>query len=100
MKQWLLGIATSITVPALLMILARILNNDKLKAMGLSHGRLISKLLRSKFGKKLGEKIEDFIENSSKTYFDAVDVGMSEDDNNGNALPPEPQEANIVNNGE
>jgi phage-related tail protein len=67
-------------VSFLLLIVARLVPNDKLKALGVSAGKAISAFGGKKMGPKVWEKVEDFLENSVKVFLEGVKEGLDSDD--------------------
>lgn len=65
----------------LLLIIARLIPNDKLDTFGFKCGCLLTLYGKSKLGKAFWEKIEDFIENSFQVFFCAFQRGLHSDDN-------------------
>ena len=69
---------------AIVFIIARMLPNEKLEAIGYKLGHALSLWGRLKLGKNFWEKIEDFIENTASAFFRGFAKGLSADDTNGN----------------
>lgn len=63
-----------------LLILSRLIPNDKLKTVSVKAGIIISKTGRSKLGKKFWERLENYIENSLTIVFGGLKEGWNEDD--------------------
>ena len=63
-----------------LLILSRMIPNDKLKKASVKFGRIISKTGKSRFGKKFWEGLENYIENSLSVIFTGLKEGWNEDD--------------------
>ena len=63
-----------------LLILSRLIPNDKLGKASANIGRILSKTGRSKFGKKFWEGLENYIENSISVIFTSLKEGWNEDD--------------------
>ncbi len=64
----------------LLLILSRMVPNDKLKSASIKAGRIISKTGSSRLGKKFWEGLENYIENSMSVIFSGLKEGWNEDD--------------------
>jgi len=67
-------------VTFLLFIAARLLPNERVKAMGVTAGKAVSAFGAGKLGKVFYEKIEDFIQNSSAVFFAGMKEGLDSDD--------------------
>lgn len=80
MGDFLQGILlSSPAIGVLLLLLARIIPNKKLKEIGVSHGKKLTALAKGKMGKPW-EKIETFIQNSFSVYWDGFQEGLDSDD--------------------
>lgn len=64
----------------LLFIVARILPNEKIRALGVSIGKTVSAFGARKVGKAFWEKVEDFLENSSGVLLEGIKEGLDADD--------------------
>lgn len=64
----------------LLLILARLLPNDQVRAFGYKLGQAATAFGVHKLGKAFWEKIEDFLENSSTQFFEGLREGLDSDD--------------------
>ena len=67
-------------IAAILLILARLIPNDKLKSYGVKLGTGLSLYGRSKAGAKVWEKLEEFMENSLSVFLEGVKEGLDSDD--------------------
>lgn len=63
-----------------LLVLSRLVPNDKLKKASVNIGRLLSRTGRTKLGKKFWEGLENFIENSLSVIINGLKQGWNEDD--------------------
>jgi len=63
-----------------LLVLSRLVPNDKLKKASVNFGRLLSRTGRTKLGKKFWEGLENFIENSLSVIITGLKEGWNEDD--------------------
>lgn len=70
----------SLSVGTVIMVLARIIPNDKVRAAGVSSGLFISVLGMKRFGRRTWEKIEDFLENSVGVFLVGLKAGLDQDD--------------------
>jgi len=64
----------------LVIILARLIPNDKLHAVSIKLGRLLSTVGRSHLGCAFWEKIEDFFEKSFSVFWRGFRQGLNADD--------------------
>jgi len=64
----------------ILLILSRMIPNDRLKEISVKTGRIISKTGRLRLGKKFWEGLENYIENSLSIIFNGLKEGWNEDD--------------------
>ena len=73
--------AISAGVGVLLLILARLIDEDKAYETGKAHGKLLTvKMSGTKLGKKAWEKIEGFFQKIGGAYFHGVMDGLDGDD--------------------
>jgi hypothetical protein len=63
-----------------LFVLARVIPNDKLQAMGRGIGLAVTKVGAGRLGKKAWEKVEGFLENSSGAFLTGIKEGLNSDD--------------------
>lgn len=77
-------ILSSAGIGLIFLILGRILPNKKLYKLGISNGKFLTNQGRSKLGKTLWEKIEDFLENSMSVYLRGLRDGANYDNNKKN----------------
>jgi len=69
------------------LILARILPNEKLEKWGYAIGAFVSGYLSGKLGKVFWEKIEDFLQNSAGVFLRAIKRGLNSDDKKQPGVP-------------
>ena len=67
-------------VSLVLLILARMVPNEKLGAWGEALGKLLSAFGTKKLSKSTWEKVEDFLENSLTVFFAGLRKGLDSDD--------------------
>lgn len=63
-----------------IIVLGRIIDDEKLKVLGTKHGKFLTKYFGGKIGKKGWEKIESFIQKCGLAYFKGLYLGLDSDD--------------------
>ena len=71
---------SSVGISFFLLILSRLLPNNKLKEASVKFGIILSKTGRSRFGKKFWERLENYIENSLTVILNGLKEGWNKDD--------------------
>ncbi len=70
-----------------LVVLARLLPNEKLERWGFAAGQAVTTLGAGRLGRAFWEKIESFLENSTGVFLAAMKRGLDSDDDKN--VPPE-----------
>ena len=67
-------------VGIILLIIGKIVDDKKLRGMGLRHGKFVSRFMGGRMGKRGWEKVERFLQRSGLAYFKGLWEGLDEDD--------------------
>ena len=84
-------ISIGVVINVILLILSRIVSNERIHGVGVSLGKALDRFGTLKLG-VAWEKVEDFIENSGTQFFTGFKVGLNDGEDN---TPKEDPKSNV-----